>query len=64
MVASWAMWMMMRLVVGEDLGFDGVSVDAVTFESKPWVEEKREDCSVCGEDGVVFRGDEVPQLTR
>jgi hypothetical protein len=64
MVASWAVWMMMRYVVGEDLGFDGVYVDAVTFESKPWVEEKREDCSICGKDGIVFRGDDAPLITR
>lgn len=64
MVASWAVWMMMRYVVGEDLAFDGVSVDAVTFESRPWIEEKRDDCCICGKDGVVFRGDDVPLLTR
>jgi len=64
MVASWAVWMMMLYVLDQDLDFDGISVDALSFQSRVWSEERREGCDVCGKDGALFRGDEVQLLTR
>jgi molybdopterin/thiamine biosynthesis adenylyltransferase len=65
MVASWATWLFMRTITGEELDFDGIAVDALNFETYSWKEEtvSPNKCNVCGSDGIVFRGDAVELLT-
>ena len=70
MVASQAVWLMMRLVAGEKLDFDGVYIDALTLKSYPWSEKikrqerKENPCIVCGDSGIEFSGDDAGLLER
>ncbi len=69
-VASTAMWMMMRMVAGDELSFDGVYIDAVNFCMYPWSEQEkrtnrpRNTCTECGEGGFEFQGEEAGLLTK
>ena len=61
-VSSLAVWFMMRFVSGDDQRVDGISFDALAYETKPWVHPKgtNANCPVCGENGIVGLGDEMP----
>ncbi len=66
MVSSWAVWTFMRMVSGDRLDYDGISVDAKEFSTRTWQEspDQHTTCPVCGEDGIVFAGDTAELLTR
>ena len=65
-VASQAVWMFMRMVSGEEIDFDGIAIDAKDFKSHTWKEPRRSinDCTTCGADGIVFKGDDVDVLCK
>jgi len=66
MVASWAVWLFIRIITGEQIDFDGIAVDAKGFKAYCWkeVDDNTHDCLTCGRHGVVFRGDDVDLLVR
>lgn len=66
MVASMAVWVMMRIVSGDNLDIDGVAIDAKNFTASNWKEETKEknDCPTCGINGIVFAGDDADLLTK
>jgi len=70
MVASQAAWLVMRFVAGDKFDFDGIYIDAMTFETFPWSEKEKQKmkgenhCPACGKDGVTFGGDEIEPLVR
>ncbi len=66
MVASVAVWTFQRMVSGENLDFDGISINAKDFQSCPWKEPKKEInfCPTCGVNGILMQGDEVDLLCR
>lgn len=63
-VASQAVWLFMRMVSGEIINFDGIAVDSKEFKTYTWNEPSSEgnDCPTCGNDGIVFAGDDVDLL--
>jgi molybdopterin/thiamine biosynthesis adenylyltransferase len=65
-IASQAIWMLMRTVSGEELGFDGFAYDAKNYSSYTWTEKKCKpnNCPVCGKNGIVFAGDDAELLVR
>jgi molybdopterin/thiamine biosynthesis adenylyltransferase len=70
MVASQAVWWFLRIMAGEQLDFDGIYIDGMTFRTNPWSEKADlyekgiNNCPVCGKDGIEFGGDEVGLLIR
>ncbi|RKX28595.1 MAG: hypothetical protein DRP46_08400 [Candidatus Zixiibacteriota bacterium] len=66
MTASWAVWILMRSVAGEDLNFDVLAIDALNFNTYIWTEKKRKpnNCPICGSNGIVFGGDKVDFLLK
>ena len=66
MVAAQAVWILMLMVSGSELNFDGVAIDAKGMISYTWKEANKDtdDCLTCGQNGVVFRGDEVDLLCK
>lgn len=66
MAASQAIWMLMQLVAGEKLDFDGIAIDALNHKTYTWKEnsQQNKDCPVCGPNGIVFEGDKAELLTR
>lgn len=66
MVASQAVWLFMRMITGEAIDFDGITVDARDFMSYTWKDARKtsNDCPTCGHDGVVFAGDDADSLCK
>lgn len=66
MVASQAVWLFTRMLCGEKLEFDGISINAKDFQSQPWNEpsKKVNECPTCGTGGIVFQADDVDLLCR
>lgn len=66
MAASWAVWIYMKMIAGEELGFDGLAVDAQNFRAHTWTEQRRtpNNCPVCGDRGSVFTGERAELLVR
>jgi len=66
MVAAWAIWIFKRIVAGENLDFDGLAINAKDFKTYTWNEPKinQNDCPTCGENGIVFQGDDADLLHR
>jgi len=65
-LAGLAVWMFMRLVSGASIDFDGVAVDALTFTTHAWSEERLSpnNCHYCGEHGSLMRGDSAEMVCR
>lgn len=66
MVASWAVWLFMRTLTGENIEYDGIAVDALRYTSDPLKEERlvENNCPVCGENGLALLGDDGELLVR
>jgi len=65
-VASQAVWLFMRMIIGEAIDFDGIAVDAKDFISYTWKESTKisNDCPTCGKEGIVFAGDDADLLCK
>jgi hypothetical protein len=66
LVASWAVWIFMRIVAGELLDFDGIAVDALHHSTFTWKEEqkKEKNCPICGDQGIAMTGDNGELLVK
>ena len=66
MVASWAVWLFMRLVAGEQFDIDGISINALDLTACPWKGDRttENNCPTCGRGGVTFSGDSVDLLAK
>jgi len=66
MVSSMAIWIFMRLISGERFEFNGLTIDARNLTMTYWKIEdhNNKDCPVCGEHGIIFKGDEADFLCR
>ncbi len=65
-LAGYAAWLFMRMVSGEELEFDGIAVDALTFSAHTWRENREtpNQCHYCSDDGNLMKGDSAEMVLR